>query len=713
MEVYAIQNLRSNIVEPKEPWSCWQDFEVPEFDDPKKLKRWATDEGTKYLCFSTYEGVDATQRISNSNKATRMVGVVADWDMTFTEDEFKSFMKRAIDKEYTMQWVSRSASGGIHALWFFEQPILCHSVEGTKRFLKRLAKEIGCDALGPKWDEKAFMDSSKYYTMGRDWAKVSDKTIPISHLHTWQYDCQVAKDFTKEGINIPLDKVKEEIDKKFPGAWTGPFVEKSRGKRFWDPTASNGTSAVVFPQGMRCFTGTEPFVSWAQLLGSEFVNQYEVGRIGKAIEKYWYDGDKYFVRLETGEHMMCKKEEAVLDLRARHGLSAKRDESPLTEVEKALFMIHNEKRVSAAVPFAMFNERIVTYDNQKFFNTATVKCIEPASQPLQEFGDDDNLYRARKWGEDFPILADWMETIFGEDQLQYELAWLHYAYVNALEGNPQKGHAHFLVGEPNCGKTLYNTTVLAGLFGGHIKASDFLTGKNDSFNDHLFSKYLWTVDDEAPSASKAMHTSFTAKIKEHVANSEFLMNGKYKQPGRALWHGRLSITLNDDPISLRILPDLDMSVKDKVMIFRMNSFSKFTRDFKSKVEKELKYFASYLKDFVIPDDLVDVRFGVRAYIEESISDMVTADSQWSPIIELLKMFRDIYFDMNSKDYEQPYQGTTSDLMMRLAGIGKAQVLLKDVNPNRLGWGLRYLVKQGCSWVERSEKKGTNEWLIKK
>jgi len=251
------------------------------------------------------------------------------------------------------------------------------------------------------------------------------------------------------------------------------------------------------------------------------------------------------------------------------------------------------------------------------------------------------------------------------------------------------------------------------LFGGHIKASDFLTGKNDSFNDHLFSKYLWTVDDEAPSASKAMHTSFTAKIKEHVANSEFLMNGKYKQPGRALWHGRLSITLNDDPISLRILPDLDMSVKDKVMIFRMNSFSKFTRDFKSKVEKELKYFASYLKDFVIPDDLVDVRFGVRAYIEESISDMVTADSQWSPIIELLKMFRDIYFDMNSKDYEQPYQGTTSDLMMRLAGIGKAQVLLKDVNPNRLGWGLRYLVKQGCSWVERSEKKGTNEWLIKK
>ena len=117
-------------------------------------------------------------------------------------------------------------------------------------------------------------------------------------------------------------------------------------------------------------------------------------------------------------------------------------------------------------------------------------------------------------GQDFPVIADWLETIFGEEQLKYELAWLHYAYKNAKEGNPQKGHAHFLVGEPNCGKTLYNTVVLAGLFGGHIKASEFLTGKSDSFNDHLFSKYIWTVDDEAPTASKAMHTSFTAKVKE-------------------------------------------------------------------------------------------------------------------------------------------------------------------------------------------------------
>ena len=695
----CLQNLSSSIVELKEPWSIWRDFEVPEYEDHIKVKRWLAQEDTKYLVYSTYEGLDPTMRVSSTNKATRMVGVVADWDLDYTDEEFEAFMKRAISKEYTMQWVSRSLRKGIHAVWFFEQPVLCHSVEGTKRFLKRVAKELGLEKLGAGLDLKAFLDVHKYYMLGTEWKKVSEKTVPMSHLHTWQYESQVATDYRKEGVEIPLETVKAEIDKQYPGAWVGPFVEKSRGKRFWDATANNPTSAVVFPQGMRCFTGPEPFVPWSQILGPAFVKKYEVGRIGGAIERYWFDGDKYFVRLDSGEYLMAKKEEAILDLRARHGLSNKRGDAPLSEVEHALFMIHNEKRVKAALPFAMNRQHIVTYDGAEYFNTATIRCMEPADKPCA-------------WGENFPTIANWMETIFGEEQLKYEISWLHYAYKNAYEGDPQKGHAHFLVGEPNCGKTLYNTVVLAGLLGGHIKASEFLVGKNDGFNDHLFSKYLWTVDDEAPTASRAMHTSFTAKIKEHVANSEFLMNGKYKQPGRALWHGRLSITLNDDPVSLRILPDLDMSVKDKVMIFRMRPFSGFTRSFKSQIESELKYFARFLFDYEIPEDMVDVRFGVQAYIDKTIHEISEADSQWGPIVELLRMFREIYFDDNNPD-EKDYVGTTSDLMMRLGGIERAKILLKDVNPNRLGWGLRHLLKIGCDWVERGQAKGRNEWVIKK
>ena len=110
--------------------------------------------------------------------------------------------------------------------------------------------------------------------------------------------------------------------------------------------------------------------------------------------------------------------------------------------------------------------------------------------------------------------------------------------------------------------------------------------------------------------------------------------------------------------------------------------------------------------------MVDVRFGVKAYIDKSIEEVVSADSQWAPVADLLRIFRMIYFDSDNKD-ESDWQGNPSELLLRLSKIEKAQILLKEMTPNRLGWGLRHLLKSGCEWLERSTRKGKNEWVIKK
>ena len=82
----TLENLSSNTVKPQEPWSIWRDFEVPDYDSSSKLKRWATQADTKYLVYSTYEGTDPTLRVSTKNKAYRMVGVVADYDLEYTDE---------------------------------------------------------------------------------------------------------------------------------------------------------------------------------------------------------------------------------------------------------------------------------------------------------------------------------------------------------------------------------------------------------------------------------------------------------------------------------------------------------------------------------------------------------------------------------------------------------------------------------------------------
>ena len=239
---------------------------------------------------------------------------------------------------------------------------------------------------------------------------------------------------------------------------------------------------------------------------------------------------------------------------------------------------------------------------------------------------------------------------------------------------------------------MYNNNVLGALFGGGIKASEYLCGKND-WTDYLFEYGMWLVDDEAPNESAAMHTAFTAKLKEHVANDTFLITGKFKKSGRAFWRGRISITLNDDPVSMRLLPDLDMSIKDKLMIFKCSPDYDFKADTKDLIRAELPYFARWLLDHDIPKTMRDVRFGVKAYINKSLENLALADSRYSHIAELLSMFRRTLHD----DF---YEGTCSELLVLLNASEDRRVLLRDLNPKKLGWGLNHMLSKGVGWLSK-------------
>ena len=691
-ELFTLPNAVSHLVEKRAPWDV--DIKLPKFESKARFRDWIQDPTTKYLMYSCCEGVDSTQRVTSDNPARFLHGVVADWDVKLTDDEYSKLGGKIVESEHPAQWLSRSFSGGAHALWLFDDPILMHGSKPTRRLLTRIFKELKLEKMAPGFDRAAFLNPHTYYNLGRDWKKVSEERMPCPTLNYWQYEESKTQDFSNTGVEIPLETVKEEIDRRWPGLWAGSFQDGSRGRYFWaTPPGTNPTATVVRPTGMMCFSGDQPFYTWSEILGHRFVSQFEVSRIGKCIEAYHYDGKNYFIE-DNKNFIVAGKEEALLDIQCRHGLVNRRGRGEnVSEAQRALYMIHTGKRVEAAVPFAFVKARIVNHEGHRYFNTAN-------QRPLA-YADDHQT-----WGENFPKLAGWLETMLGEEQLERELDWLSYAYQNAYEGHPQKGHAHLLVGPPNCGKTLYNTVVLGGLFGGHMKASEYLVGKTD-FNDHLFESGLWTVDDEGPSANNSGHTLFTAKIKEFVANDTFVVNAKFKKSGRVYWRGRLSITLNDDPVSLRLLPDLDMSIMDKLMIFYCKPFNGFVKGFKEDITRELPYFARYIYDYAVPDERVDVRFGVKAYANPDVVAMHKADSRYSHIIELLHIFRNAH--LNEED---EWEGTCSELMMLLGRMEGCKVLLKDMSPKSMGWGLSHLASKGTSWLRRSDIKGSYKWVIK-
>lgn len=690
---YCIPNVSASIVEEKEPWN--EDIELPDFESKAKFRQYIAFPTTKYCLYSGSEGVDPTQRVTSQNPPVYLHSVTADFDAKLSDEEFTDVMKRVIDLQYPCTRVSRSFSGGVHATWEFEKPIMLHGSKATKRLLTRISAELELDKLCRGFDKPAFHNPHTYYNLGTDWKKVSEGRLPASTLHYWQYETSRSEDFEGRGTIIPLDLIFEEVGKQYPNLWGGPFVEGARGIWFWGPGANdnwNPTACIVRAEGMQCFSADKPFYTWAEILGNKFVAQFEVGRIGKCIEKYWYDGKNYLIEDDIGGFILAGKEEAFLDLQARHEISNQRGRRELlSEAQRALFQIHTTKRVEAAVPFVFDKNRVVHFEGKRYFNTARISPMTPHD-------------KAGKWGENFPYIAGWAESMFGKEQLPWELSWLAYAYQNARKGTPKKGHCHILVGPSNCGKTMWNTKLLPGLFGGHMKCSEYLVGKTD-FNDHLFECGFWTVDDEAGSTGDS-HVQFSSKIKEFVANDTFVVNAKFRKSGRVFWCGRVGITLNNDPVSMRMLPDLDMSTKDKLMIFSCNKFSGFYEGWLEKMLKELPHFASYIANYKIPKEHKEFRFGVKSYLAPIIEGITQADGRYAHIVELLEIFKESQIDAGEE-----WVGTCSELLKHLSKVAGNDILLRDVNSRKLGWGLRHMTSKGIPWVKRDEKKGVYRWII--
>jgi hypothetical protein len=689
MDLFSIPNLAASQVSKTQPWDL--DFELPEFEGSsvdvraRRYKDWAARPSTQYLAYSAAEGLDPNRRVSSQNPMRYLHGVCADWDTDLDDDDYEKAVTRLIDGPHSVNYISRSFSGGVHAVWFFDEPVFVHGNQWRERFLRRLMKEMKLERMIAGFDEGNFK-KQHYLLHGFDWRPVvPDARIPQDQLLYWQYEESKPADFKGNGTAIPLDVAFEEVKKAWPDhGWPGEFIEGARGPTFWDPGGDHRStnSAIVRDTGMQVFNMAKGFYTWSEILSPTFVREFEVGRIGAAIESYWYDGRNYFVQDGAGGFFINNKDECILDLQCRHDLSARpgRNEN-VSEAKRALFQINTSKRVEAGLPFCFVKSPIVKYENKTYFNTARVVPIVPKDGECTE--------------EDFPMVYRWMMHMLGEEQYAHEMDWLAHAYQYALKGRPKRGHAHFLVGPPNCGKTLYNTVVLGGLFGGGIKASDYLTGKSE-WTDHLFEYGMWLVDDEAPTASIQMHTAFTARLKEHIANDTFLINGKFKKSGRVFWRGRISCTLNDDPVSMRLLPDLDMSIKDKLMVFKCNAGFNFKAGIKAEIQSELPAFAAWLKAYEVPEERLDVRFGVKAYINKELEERAKADSRYSHIIELMTMFRRTL-------KEDTWEGTSSEMMVVLSANEANRILLKEVSPKKLGWGLSHMMTKGFSWVKRSTK----------
>lgn len=627
--------------------------------------------------------------MSKENQPRLLRAVVVDYDCYALSPETLNAALDDISGDVAPAFISRSHSGGVHAIWLLEEPVWVMSPDLRKRLLNWFKKHLKLGQLLPNMDDKVFHDAMIYHHAGRDWQACDGKLITTNTVSRAMLECGESANFKGSGVAVPLEIVAAEVDARFPGRWVGAFEENARGVRFWEEGA-DAMSALVKPEGMLCYTGDKSFMDWATLFGRSFVEKFLDDKIGGASDCAWFDGREFWVYSDaTAAWRTAKSDEMARKLKVQFGLSSKDKGENATEVERALHQICTVNHVASAGPFVQRPAGILLFEGKRHLNIASVKPCMPADG---ECGPDDfpwienfleHSFLDTKDGNDQLLLGDWAGQ--PQEQLMRFLAWLKRAYLAGLNYAPAQGQVLVLAGESGCGKTLLADVLIGGALGGKKDASRYLLGESH-FSKKLFEMPCWVVNDAVAASDPARKARYNSLVKRVAANREFESEAKFVDAVDVAWQGRLVITCNVDPESIGVMPQLDASIADKVLALRCWGDSddsaaeelaarKWFGIWKGRtpdqnVQHELPAFLRWLTTWEIPSWIpTDARFGYKAYAHPELKAVADSASYFASFEEVLKTYLAAYFLANPELKE--WCGTATQL---------AEVMQADDSP---------------------------------
>jgi len=697
--LYAIPNVASHTAFQTNPWEFEPRIPEEALQSKSSFTSWYQKPSTKHCHFSAAEGLDPLRRVAGDNPAILLHGIIGDYDAPCSVDMIKNTMVNS-PTEFAPNYGSQTFSGNGRLVWLFETPVSIPNQDVASTFLKIVKKRMKLTSYLPGLDEEALLDPSRYYERGRLWHQLSNDRIPTNMVWQWMYEAGNKRKWVGgDDILIPLDKVAEEVQKKYPGKWQGPFVEGARGPRFWDDMAVNTTAAVVRATGMQCFSGDQGFVSWSELLGSAFVEKYKADTLGAIASKFYYvgAGNHYWTVNEFGSWTPKSVELVRRDLKVKYGLSSTPVKGGSSDVDKALHVIETQKEVVAAKPFIHQSPGLKIVEGERFLNISNVACMQPSKEPCS------------CWGDGFPWIADFLSGFFEpHEQLDYFLGWWQHFYKNGLRQKPRTGHALFIAGGTNLGKTLLSTGFISLTVGGHSKGSGYLLG-TEKYTHGIVRKPLMAVDDTQGASDARKHAQYSAAVKEIVANRDMEYSRKYHDTDTVEWLGRLVVTLNLDPEALRMLPNCEMSLMDKIMLLRCSQRRlEFPEPDEMEAIKstELPRFCRWLVDWKIPPHIKgDARFGVKPHHDKHLYNAAIQTSASYSFFELLA---DFLGQLDSR--EEYYIGTATQLIADMCLDERIGTLAAKYTPNQAACLLGQLKSRGFEF-EQVRSSSQRIWKI--
>jgi hypothetical protein len=360
----------------------------------------------------------------------------------------------------------------------------------------------------------------------------------------------------------------------------------------------------------------------------------------------------------------------------------------VSQVDRAIGDIQHNKYVDYVGPLAGYKSGIHTIYGKRILVQDSPRLLTP------EIGA-------------YPMLDGILNRMLGQQRVYLE-GWLSVAVKSLYSGQFRVGQALVLAGPGNSGKSLLQYLITYLLGGRTGSPYHYMSG--GEFNGELFGYEHLKIEDRIVSTSINKRLEFGASIKEIAANIDKRVHAKNKQALTLTPFWRLTISVNDEPEQLLILPPIDEHIADKLIILKAAKHpmpmptrtAEERKAFQDTLMAELPFYLFDLLNGEIAAEYASERYGITHYHNQEIMQIL---SELAPDEQLLEL---LYAPEITG-----FRGSARELKQKLCNhhlVGKEATRLLDWHANCGTYLARLARKQPKHFTSRHSRQGT-VWSI--
>jgi len=402
---------------------------------------------------------------------------------------------------------------------------------------------------------------------------------------------------------------------------------------------------------------------------------------------YWYRLNGRYVKLKKADIQLHFRSMKLRDDIYHNGIR---------EIDWPLWHAQNKRLIDYAGSLAghrvgMFKDSagrafLVTDEAGGVWNAPEKKTVEPV------------------WFKKF------IEQLLPGEQSQHFCYWLAVALKSLRDGDFRPGQVVVLAGPSQCGKSLLQA-IITEIFGGRSAGPFRYMMAETQFNQDLVCAEHWQIEDPASTTDIRTRRLFGCKLKECTVNRDFSIHQKGKDALTLPLFRRVTLSVNEEPENLAVVPPLDASIMDKLFLFKCSP-ADVGADRKATwamIQAEIPIIRSWLlKAFkTVPKAMQDDRFGVKAWHHP---DLFLELTNLSPEMRLLNIIDHVKWGNDDVPVTWSEKALTIEEELRQSRWGFAVEKLLHYS-SACGTYLAKLAKLLPERVTKKVKDGIIVWAI--